>query len=90
MTKQVESNKPDATVDLAEVRARVRAESARLRAKLPALLPLYTDQWVVFRDGEVVSVHVTDEEAYVAGLERFGPRGGHIIAQIREPEIITI
>lgn len=76
--------------DVMPVRQRVLAEAARFRAKLPALLPRYSDQWVVFRDDEVVSVHATEEEAYVAGLDRFGPHGGHVIAVVREPESVML
>lgn len=49
---------------------RVRQEMRRFEASLPRLLPLYADRWVVFRDGEVVSVHDTEELAYLAGLQR--------------------
>ena len=54
---------------------RVRQEMRRFEASLPRLLPLYADRWVVFRDGEVVSVHDTEELAYRAGLQRFGRHG---------------
>lgn len=63
---------------------RVRQEMRRFEASLPRLLPLYADRWVVFRDGEVVSVHDTEELAYLAGLQRFGRRGGHVIAKVAE------
>jgi len=72
------------------VRQRVLAEAARFRAKLPVLLPRYSGQWVVFRDDEVVSAHATEEEAYVAGLDRFGPDGGHVVAVVREPESVVL
>ena len=49
-------------------------------ASLPRLKPLYADRWVVFRDGEVASVHDSEEDAYRAGLARFGRQGGHVIA----------
>jgi hypothetical protein len=68
------------------VRDRVFAEAERFRAKLPSLLPIYAERWVDFRDGEVASAHATEEEAYVAGLERFGPAGGHIVVVVREAE----
>ena len=63
---------------------RVRQEMRRFEASLPRLLPLYADRWVVFRDGEVVSVHDTEELAYRAGLQRFGRHGGHVIAKVAE------
>lgn len=72
------------------VRQRVLAEAARLRAKLPQLLSRYAEQWVVFRDNEVISAHATEEEAYVAGLKRFGPDGGHVVAVVRQPENVVL
>ncbi|TMQ05840.1 MAG: hypothetical protein E6J90_47860 [Deltaproteobacteria bacterium] len=76
--------------DVWPIRQRVLAEAARFRAKLPQLLPRYADQWVVFRDDEVISAHATEEEAYVAGLKRFGPDGGHVVVVVREPENVVL
>lgn len=70
--------------------ARVKNESARFRAKIPQLLPLYKGKWVVFRDDAVVSVHSDEESAYVAGLKQFGPGGGHVVAVVREPEPVLL
>lgn len=89
MTKQ-DGPSPDVKADVLPVRQRVLAEAARFRAKLPVLLPRYSEQWVVFRDGEVVSAHDTEEEAYVAGLDRFGPEGGHVVSVVREPESVVL
>jgi hypothetical protein len=72
------------------LRERVLAEAERFRAVLPALLPTYGERWVVFRDGEVASAHATEEEAYVAGLERFGPYGGHVVAVVRQAEVVML
>lgn len=69
---------------------RVRQEMRRFEASLPRLLPLYADRWVVFRDGEVVSVHDTEELAYLAGLQRFGRRGGHVIAKVAEQRAVPL
>ena len=88
MTKQGEPS--EIRRDVLLVRQRVLAEAARFRAKLPQLLPRYAEQWVVFRDDEVISAHATEEEAYVAGLERFGLDGGHVIAIVREPEDVVL
>jgi hypothetical protein len=55
----------------------VRREMRRFEASLPRLMTLYADRWVVFRDGEVVSVRDTEELAYRAGLAKFGRHGGH-------------
>jgi hypothetical protein len=90
MMKQDGPPLPDVTADVLPVRQRVLAEAARFRAKLPVLLPRYSEQWVVFRDNEVVSAHATEEEAYVAGLDRFGPDGGHVVAVVRESERVIL
>jgi len=90
MTKQDGPPPPHVKADVLPVRQRVLAEAARFRAKLPVLLPRYSEQWVVFRDDEVVSAHATEEEAYVAGLDRFGPDGGHVVAVVREPERVIL
>ena len=90
MTKQDGPLPPDIKADVLPVRQRVLAEAARFRAKLPVLLPRYAEQWVVFRDNEVVSAHTSEEEAYVAGLDRFGPNGGPVVAVVREPEKVIL
>jgi hypothetical protein len=69
---------------------RVRQEMRRFEASLPRLKPLYADRWVVFRDGEVVSVHDTEELAYRAGLAAFGRHGGHVIAKVADPRVIPL
>ena len=69
---------------------RVRQEMRRFEASLPRLKPLYADRWVVFRDGDVVSVHDTEELAYRAGLEKFGRHGGHVIAKVAEQRVIPL
>jgi hypothetical protein len=74
----------------AEVRKRVFAEAERFRDRLAELMPQYAGKWVVFRDGDVVSAHESDEEAYLQGLRRFGPDGGQVIAIVSEPEIVVL
>jgi hypothetical protein len=69
---------------------RVRQEMRRFEASLPRLLPLYADRWVVFREGEVVSVHDTEELAYRAGLAMFGRHGGHVIARVAEQRTVPL
>jgi hypothetical protein len=69
---------------------RVRQEMRRFEASLPRLMPLYADRWVVFRDGEVTSVHDTEELAYRAGLETFGRHGGHVIAKVAEQRAVPL
>ncbi len=48
MTKQDGPPPTDVQADVLPVRQRVLAEAARFRAKLPVLLPRYSEQWVVF------------------------------------------
>jgi len=69
---------------------RVRQEMRRFEASLPRLKPLYADRWVVFRDGDVVSVHDTEELAYRAGLEQFGRHGGHVIAKVADQRTVPL
>lgn len=48
-------------MSIADTAERVREEMRRFEASLPRLMPLYRDRWVVFRDGNVVSVHDGEE-----------------------------
>ena len=59
-------------MSIADTAERVRQEMRRFEASLPRLMPLYADRWVVFRDGDVVSVHDDEEAAYRAGIAKFG------------------
>lgn len=77
-------------LDRDTILARVAKESARFRATIPHLLAQHGGKWVVFRDGAVASVHTDEESAYVAGLRRFGPAGGHVVAVVREPEPVLL
>lgn len=72
------------------VRERVFVESRQFRAMLSTLIPEYGGKWVVFRDGQVQSVHDTEDEAFVAGLQRFGADGAFIIPQVREVEPVLM
>jgi hypothetical protein len=63
---------------------KVLQETIRFRQALPELLKAHAGKWVVFRDGEVQSVHDSEEEAYRAGLEKFGREGGHVVAPVVE------
>ena len=63
---------------------------ARFRAALPELLKDHAGKWVVFRDGQVVSVHDDEEAAYRAGREAFGLRGGHVVAPVEEQRTIPL
>lgn len=77
-------------LDRNAILARVAKESERFRAEIPQLLAQYGGKWVVFRDGTVVSVHPDEESAYLAGLQRFGLGGGHVVAVVREPEPVLL
>jgi hypothetical protein len=77
-------------LDRDAILARVANESARFRATIPQLFAQYGGKCVVFRDGAVVSVHSDEESAYIAGLQRFGPGGGHVVAVVREPEQVLL
>lgn len=63
---------------------KVLQETLRFRAALPELLKDHPGKWVVFKDGQVQSVHDKEVEAYRAGLEKFGRNGGHVIAPVVE------
>ena len=69
---------------------RVREEMGRFREALPRLLSELEGRWVVFRDGEVVSVHDDEEQAYIAGMERFGPDGGQVIALVVPERVVPV
>jgi hypothetical protein len=77
-------------LDRDAILSRVAKESARFRATIPQLLAQYSGKWVVFRDGAVASVHSDEESAYVAGLQRFGPGGGHVVAVVLEQEPVLL
>ncbi len=66
------------------VAGRVLQETLRFREALPALLVEHAGKWVVFKGGQVQSVHETEDEAYRAGLEKFGRDGGQVIALVIE------
>jgi hypothetical protein len=71
-------------------REKVHEEMQRFRAELPRLLTEMKGKWVVFRDGQVQSVHDTEEAAYSAGLSKFGREGGHVVAQVAEEHPIPL
>lgn len=64
------------------VAQRVLAETYRFNAALPGLLERYPGKWVVFRDGEVVSVFDDEQAAYGDALARFGAEGGFVVAPV--------
>lgn len=74
-----------------DVRERVRAESERFRAALPALLesPL-RGRWVIFLNGEVKADFASGNEAHDEAVRRFGYRGGFVVAQVKPQQVIWI
>ena len=70
---------------------KVRIESERFRAAIPALLttPL-NGRWVVFLDGEVMADFATRDEAHDEGVRRFGYHGGFVIAQVKPQRVIWV
>lgn len=80
-----------ATLALVSVASdKVRAEMALFRAALPRLLQELPGRWVVFRDGQVQSVHDDESAAFSEGLRRFGREGGHIVAQVAEERVVPL
>lgn len=65
-----------------ETAKRVLEESRTFRARLPELMKAYEGRWVVFRDGDVKADFDDEEAAYVAAVQRFGVRGGFVIARV--------
>jgi hypothetical protein len=68
----------------------VEVEMRRFDAALPELLKEYRERWVVFRDGQVVSVFDAEEDAYQDGLRRFGRHGGHVVASVVERRVVHV
>lgn len=65
-------------------------ESRKFRELLPSLLHLYAGKWIVFRCGQVVSVHTMEIDAYTMGVKLFGVDGGFVIAQVVKVEPIRM
>lgn len=78
-------------MDSPDINEKVRHEMRRFREALPRLLELYPGKWVVFRGGEVQSLHESSADAHKAGVERFGLFGGQVIARVaaEEPRLIS-
>jgi hypothetical protein len=67
-----------------EIERKVLEETKRFLAALPELLQHHAGRWVVYRDGQVVSDHATEDEAYQAAVERFGHSAGYVVAPVVE------
>jgi hypothetical protein len=42
----------------------------------------HAGKWVLFRDGQVISAHATETEAFEAGVSAFGSEGGFVVALV--------
>ncbi|MBI5478799.1 MAG: hypothetical protein HY906_08090 [Deltaproteobacteria bacterium] len=71
---------------MSDIERKVLEETERFRAALPELIKQHPGRWVVFRDGQVVSDHATEDEAYRAAVARFGVTGGFVVAPVVEVE----
>ena len=62
-------------------------EYKRFEAALPSLLGRQdlNGRWVLFRHGAVQEAFDSRASAYAAGIERFGGRGGHVVARVAPP-----
>lgn len=69
-------------VDTAALAQKVKEETRRFEAALPALLETMRGKWVVFRDGTVQSQHASEPDAYVAAVAKYGPHGGFVVAPV--------
>ena len=63
----------------------VSEEYGRYEAALPELLKTHGGKWIVFRDNTVQGVFDAEEEAYNAGLAKYGLEGGFVIVEVKEP-----
>lgn len=62
--------------------ASVWAEWDRFNTELPGLLKQSPGRWVIFRSGKAEKDFATEDEAYSEAVERYGPTGGFIVAQV--------
>jgi hypothetical protein len=69
---------------MTEIADRVLDETRRFYEALPRLADRYRDRWVVFRDGQVQSDHPSEQQAYEAGVQTYGPKGGFVVARVAE------
>jgi hypothetical protein len=67
-----------------DVAERVLEQTKLFHRALPELLHKYRGRWVVFVDGQVKGVHASEEEAYGAAVQAYGPNGGFVIAPVVE------
>ncbi len=73
-----------------DIFASVLEETLRFRKALPQLMKAYAGQWVVFREGEVTSVHPSEDDAYRAGMRAFGRHGSYIVDRVERKHAVPL
>lgn len=68
----------------------VLKETKRFEEALPELMKSISGKWVVFKDGEVQSIHDDTDEAYRSGVEKFGLNGGFIVGLVEPSSQVPI
>ena len=70
----------------AEFRKAVSNEKAAFRKQLPDLLEKYRDKWVIFKDGQLIKVFESQDDAYVAALDLYGADEPFLVDVVQEEE----
>lgn len=60
--------------------------------QLETLLSTHSGEWVLFKNGEPIGFFATNEQAYEAGLDRFGLDETFLVQQVakRSPEVVSL
>ncbi len=75
---------------MTDVSARVLEETKRFQANLPVLMRELEGRWVLYKDGRVIDVFQTEDEAFKAGLEKFGLDGAHIVIRVEPMDPVPL
>ncbi len=70
----------------AEFRKAVSKEKAAFRKQLQSLLDKYRDKWVIFKDGQLIKVFESQDEAYATALELYGADEPFLVDVVQEEE----
>ena len=65
-------------------------EEEALFAQKEALLRQYEGKYVLFRDGQVQSLHDTQEEAFTAGVRKYGRDGVFLARKVSGESLIPL
>ena len=76
--------------NMTDLRETVRREYHRFLSALPELLTTHPQKWVIYRDGAVQGVFQDEDSAFRAAVDRFGVRGGFVVAPIRPVEATPV